>query len=543
MRRATMQRRHLVLASLAMLLLPDVAAAAPFVLVRGDGVDASRIEAYDLATLDFVTDFEAPANCVFTYHDVDTNDAVMVTTMQCTVGGTSRIDAHVWDTFDGTYQLLKKDTAEVAALDPDNGRIFVDGNGGTGWTFFGGNTQHVYPDDPMVKRPALSSSGGLYWPVRDENTFVTDLEVYDAALGTTRTLTSFEHSRPSAGHPRISASDRYVYFGRWDLHPTQVGPDVLHRFDLQTLTLDGVELVRDPGQYQRIEGFDITADGRTAYVAFLPSSPCDETEIHRIDLTTMTDLETTIPEVGCIDHFGVASNRDLVVATSEGHLTVVTDPHVSIDVATGLDGIAAIELTDELGCFTADDDDCDGVENTADNCPVDYNPDQRDLDGDGLGDECDDDDDDDTIDDAVDNCPEIPNKQQSDLDGDRTGDACDICPFVYNPFQGPVVGLEIGFCVDERMLFDARFAGLAEVLVYDWGLDGPWNDFTGCPGDCDPLAETWLVEGREAASWYLEQHWDGDGFTYDDALAVMTTDSTIAQSTASEELGRLEGWK
>lgn len=538
-----MQRRALVLAPLAMLLVPSVAAAAPFVLVRGDGADADRIEAYDVTTLDFVTDFEAPPGCVFTHHDADTNDTTMVTTMRCAVGKSTRIDAHLWNTFDGTSSLLKTGTAEIATLDPDNGRIFIDGDGGTGWYVEGGVRFDAIPDDPMSKRPAMNSYGALWWPTVDHTTYFTELKLYDNALGATSTLVSFEHSRASPGHTRVSPSDRYVYFGRWDLHPTVDGPDVLHRYDLQTGALDGVPFVRDPGQYQRIEGFDFSADGRTAWVAFLPSGYCDETELHRIDVLTMTDLETTVPAVGCIDHFAVASTGDKVVATNEGGLTILTRNHGVGVVPTLLDGIAAIELTDELGCFVADDDDCDGFENTADNCPIDYNPDQSDLDGDGLGDECDDDDDDDTVDDTIDNCPEIPNKQQTDLDGDRTGDACDVCPFVYNPFQGPVVGLEIGFCVDERMLFDARFAGLAEVLVYDWGIDGPWDDYTGCPGDCDPLAEAWLAEGREAASWYLEQHWDGDGFGFEDALSVMVTDSGIAQSTAIESLQRLEGWK
>jgi hypothetical protein len=541
-----MQRRHLgqlVISSLAILLVPDVAGAAPFVLVRGDGVDANRIAAYDLATLDLVTEFAAPSGCVFTHHDVDPNDPVMVTTMRCGSGPSARTDAHLWNTFDGTSTLLRSGTSTAVSLDPDNGRIFIDGEAGTGWYLHNGMLRSASPDDPMVRRPAMNRYGSLFWPTVDASTYFTELKFYDDALRTTSTLAAFQHSRPAPGHAYVSPSDRYVYFGRFDLHPTVVGPDVLHRYDLQTGTLDGVDFVRDPGNYQRIEGFDVTADGRTAYVAFLPGSHCDDTEIHRIDLLTMTDLETTIPQVGCIDHFAVASNRDFVVARYQGHLTVVQEPQVAIDIATDVEYIAAIELTDDLGCFSADDDDCDGVENPNDNCPFDYNPDQDDLDVDGIGDVCDDDDDDDTIPDAVDNCPEIPNKLQMDQDGDHSGDACDVCPSVYNPFQGPVVDLDFGFCVDERLLFDARFAGLAETLVYDWGIDGPWNDALGCPGDCDPLAESWLVEGREAANWYLEQHWDGDGFTYEDALAVMTTDSGIAESTAHDELGRLEGWK
>jgi hypothetical protein len=540
-----MPRRHLILAATLVALVPDVAAAAPFVLVRGGGADADRIDAYDLATLDFVVDFEAPPGCVFTHHDADVDDTAMVTTTRCTIGSSVRTDAHLWNTFTAAPSLLRKGTSDIATIDPDNDRIFIDGHGGTGWFIQpNGTTLTANPDDPMIKRPGMNRYGALYWPVRDDTTFATELRVHDNAIGSNWALTSFEHSRPSPGHTRVSASDRYVYFGRWDLHPTQVGPDVLHRFDLQTDTLTGVPFIRDPGQYQRIIGFDFTADGRTAYVAFLPGTHCVDTELHRIDVLTMTDTGSITLGLGCIETLAVASTGDVVVADNLGDVTIIDRSMSGFDVIpTGLASIVALETTDELGCFVGDDADCDGIADKSDNCPIDYNPDQSDLDIDGIGDACDPDDDDDTVGDAVDNCPEVPNKLQWDLDGDRVGDACDSCPAVYNPFQGPVVGLEIGFCVDERMLFDARFAGLAEVLVYDWGIDGPWDDSIGCPGDCDPLTEDWLGEGRDAASWYLENNWTGESFGYADALAVMTTESGVSEQTAIERLGEMEDWK
>lgn len=100
--------------------------------------------------------------------------------------------------------------------------------------------------------------------------------------------------------------------------------------------------------------------------------------------------------------------------------------------------------------------DKDGVLNSVDNCPDDYNPGQADFDNDGLGDLCDDtpngpDSDGDTIPDLLDNCPNVANPGQEDSDGDGVGDACpnpgidpdgdgiessvDNCPLIANADQ------------------------------------------------------------------------------------------------------------
>lgn len=81
------------------------------------------------------------------------------------------------------------------------------------------------------------------------------------------------------------------------------------------------------------------------------------------------------------------------------------------------------------------DTDGDGYSNAVDNCPLTPNADQKDTDGDGVGDACEiktgSDSDGDDWPDVIDNCPSKSNRGQWDYDGDGIGDACDnnILPF------------------------------------------------------------------------------------------------------------------
>lgn len=74
--------------------------------------------------------------------------------------------------------------------------------------------------------------------------------------------------------------------------------------------------------------------------------------------------------------------------------------------------------------FVASDYDNDGVTDIKDNCKTTSNTDQKDEDGNGVGDVCDDYDHDRVIN-SIDNCPNLPNYDQRDTDGDKIGDKCD----------------------------------------------------------------------------------------------------------------------
>lgn len=110
------------------------------------------------------------------------------------------------------------------------------------------------------------------------------------------------------------------------------------------------------------------------------------------------------------------------------------------------DGGSLLNWTLTVCGVSREDTDKDGIENSIDNCPNTFNPTQKDIDGDGIGDACDDSDGDGIFDDK-DNCPFVPNPNQADLDKDGIGDVCDDsdsdglldyqdnCQFMANPNQ------------------------------------------------------------------------------------------------------------
>jgi hypothetical protein len=106
---------------------------------------------------------------------------------------------------------------------------------------------------------------------------------------------------------------------------------------------------------------------------------------------------------------------------------------IGFDDAVDADGDGIPDGPDAAGdpcdiCWldAENDADADGLCADIDNCPVDVNADQADLDGDSWGDVCDDDDDNDGVLDLLDLFPRDPD-ESADTDGDGVGDNADLC--------------------------------------------------------------------------------------------------------------------
>jgi PKD repeat protein len=99
-----------------------------------------------------------------------------------------------------------------------------------------------------------------------------------------------------------------------------------------------------------------------------------------------------------------------------------------IVTATAYDGSGSPVASDRIAIrVQPSDSDGDGIGDAQDNCPADFNPYQKDLDRDGVGNECDADRDGDGADNAADAFPDDPS-EWADSDGDRVGDNRDAFP-------------------------------------------------------------------------------------------------------------------
>jgi hypothetical protein len=244
----------------------------------------------------------------------------------------------------------------------------------------------------------------------------------------------------------------------------------------------------------------------------------------------------------------------------------VCDPEVNIDndgdsITNDIDNCVEVANVDQkdkdqdgLGDACDQDIDGDGIlqaqgdppldpctggttTNCSDNCPFDRNADQKDTNGNGIGDACDPDLDGDgycnpwlcgsvpvdpdtgkPVCAGSDNCPKLANSDQADTDHDGVGDACDNCISVENPDQANDDGNALGNACDPDYQGDSDRDGILDETdncpsVYNPGQGDADGDDIGdaCDSDIDGDAVTNELDNCPTDSNSDQKDLDGDG--------------------------------
>lgn len=191
---------------------------------------------------------------------------------------------------------------------------------------------------------------------------------------------------------------------------------------------------------------------------FVPAGQSGQGDLAYYDIRTTANFDTATV---CLNYDDSGfPNVTKEAKLQLGHYVCSGNSCAWVDItAEGYPDTAANEICGVTNSFSIFaileplDGDDDGVENVVDNCPETANPEQSDLDGDGIGNACESDIDGDQIVDDEDRCPFVSSSNNADTDGDGHGDVCDSdidgddasnvadnCPLVANPAQADFDG-------------------------------------------------------------------------------------------------------
>jgi subtilisin family serine protease len=173
-----------------------------------------------------------------------------------------------------------------------------------------------------------------------------------------------------------------------------------------------------------------TADAKPAF-AGKSVTGARANALSALTFTTVDRDGDTVADSG--DNCPTVANTDQLDSDSDGKGDACQDDAALADADSDGDSVLdSHDLCPYQAAATADgcpgvaaNSDTDVRPNMFDNCPTVDNPDQADLDHDGVGNACDPDLDGDGRTNGPDNCDQTYNPTQSNLDGDTMGDACD----------------------------------------------------------------------------------------------------------------------
>ncbi|HPT22082.1 MAG TPA: MopE-related protein, partial [Bacteroidales bacterium] len=253
---------------------------------------------------------------------------------------------------------------------------------------------------------------------------------------------------------------------------------------------------------------------------------------------------------------GVTNNTDCNDNDAAIHATFSFYPDIDNDGSGSgtLVSVCAIdENTPPAGYSINNSDNCIGISNpdqknsdgdplgdACDNCTMVNNPDQKNSDSDPLGDACDNctlvnnpdqkNSDTDPLGDVCDNCTLVNNPDQKNSDTDPLGDACDNCTLVNNPDQKNSDSDPLGDACDNCPLIDNPDQKDTDGDSYGDACDtDDDNDGVLDADDCSPTDNTkW-----QSAVLYI----DSDNDNYDNGTTTVCFGETIPLGYKTTTLG------